>query len=74
MFFQDMIMNSSLNIVALMLLLNFVIIEACQCNGNSEFDFTLGAEIGECRTLYPLNSPNGQPWCYVNRLSSDKID
>ena len=63
---------SKINLVVSMLVLTFAITEACRCNGNSEYDFALGTEIGECRTFYPLNSPNGQPWCYISQLSSGK--
>ena len=53
-----------------MLVLSLSKTEACRCNGNTEYDFALGTEIGECRTLYPLGSPNGRPWCYINEWTS----
>merc|ERR1711935_294482 len=43
---------------------------ACQCNGVSEFDFKEGHDISECLSIYPLNSPNGRPWCYINQFNS----
>merc|ERR1711935_128107 len=49
----------------------------CHCNGNPEYDFKLGKEIGECRTEYPLGSTTGRLWCYIDQNNSgcdDKID
>lgn len=42
----------------------------CHCNGNSEYDFSLGQEIGHCNSLFPYGSPNGHLWCYVEQRTS----
>ena len=44
---------------------------SCHCNGNSEYDFSLGQEIGHCNSLFPYGSPNGHLWCYVDQVRTN---
>ena len=48
----------------------------CCCNGNSEYDFSLGKEIGNCGefSCYPLGSANCRHWCYVDQFASGCTD
>ena len=37
---------------------------ACDCNGNTQYDYNSGRSIGECLTSF-----NGRPFCYVDPYS-----